>query len=196
MDPQESLLETRRRRATWVALRVMPHEAQSRAWLRRARVQSEEADDLVQEAYCRLATIDEVDHIDRPGAYFFSIIRNLLVRRRREASVVSLESIAEIEAIPDPDTGPEMEVARRMDAERVRSLIAELPERCRRIVEMQKIEGYSQIEIARLLGITESVVENNIYRGVQAVRKNWLRKQDDMSERLKLFGNDVDGRSR
>lgn len=195
MDPQESLLETRRRRATWVALRIMPHEAQSRAWLRRARVQPDEADDLVQEAYCRIAMIDEVDHIDRPGAYFFSIIRNLLVRRRRDAAVVSLESIAEIEAVPDPDTSPEMEVARRMDVERLRALIAELPERCRRIVEMQKIEGYSQLEIARLLGITESVVENNIYRGVQAVRRNWLRKQDDMSYRLTIFGNDGEGRS-
>ncbi|HJS62781.1 MAG TPA: sigma-70 family RNA polymerase sigma factor [Pseudolabrys sp.] len=183
MSEMETLRDRQRRRATWVALRILPHEAQSRNWLRRAKVTAEEADDLIQEAYCRLAAVDDVDHIDRPGAYFFSIIRNLLIRRRRGVTVVSLESLAEIETLADPDTSPETEVAMRIDAERLRELIAALPDRCRRIVEMRKVEGYSQSEIARLLGISESVVENNVHRGVKAILKNWNDKNDEVRAR-------------
>jgi RNA polymerase sigma factor (sigma-70 family) len=195
MQQQETSLERRRCRATWVALRVMPHEVQVRAWLRRARVIAEEADDVVQEAYCRLAMLDDVDHIEQPGAYFFSIVRNLLVRRRRGENVVSLESIAVIETLPDPNISPELEVAARLDAERIRGFIGQLPDRCRRIVEMRKLEGYSQAEIARLLGITESVVENNVYRGVKAVVKRWQLKNEEVSDRLKLFEAEVKERS-
>ncbi|NML13201.1 sigma-70 family RNA polymerase sigma factor [Sphingobium sp. AR-3-1] len=173
----------------------MPHEVQVRAWLRRARVIAEEADDVVQEAYCRLAMLDDVDHIEQPGAYFFSIVRNLLVRRRRGENVVSLESIAVIETLPDPNISPELEVAARLDAERIRGFIGQLPDRCRRIVEMRKLEGYSQAEIARLLGITESVVENNVYRGVKAVVKRWQLKNEEVSDRLKLFEAEVKERS-
>lgn len=184
MNAPEALIERRRRRATWVALRVMPHEAQSRAWLRRARVPSEEADDLVQEAYCRLALLEDVDHIDHPGAYFFSIIRNLLIRQKRAAAVVSLEDIAQLEATPSPDVSPEAEVGMRLDAARARALISELPGRCRRIVEMRKLEGYSQVEIAQLLGVTESVVENNIYRGMKAVLQKWTSRSHAASDQL------------
>ncbi|HKY86062.1 MAG TPA: sigma-70 region 4 domain-containing protein, partial [Pseudorhodoplanes sp.] len=71
----------------------------------------------------------------------------------------------------------------RIDAERLRELIAALPDRCRRIVEMRKVEGYSQSEIARLLGISESVVENNVHRGVKAILKNWNDKNDEVRAR-------------
>ena len=195
MNGVESLQEIRRRRATWVALRIMPHEPQTRAWLRRGGVPADEVDDLVQEAYCRLSVIEDVDHISRPGAYFFSIVRNLLIRRRRAAAVVSLESIAEIEAMADPDTSPELEIAMRLDAERIRMLIGELPDRCRRIVQMRKIEGYSQAEIARLLGISESVVENNVHRGVKAILKKWTSKSEEVTDTLNIVELDARGRS-
>ncbi|NWO67895.1 sigma-70 family RNA polymerase sigma factor, partial [Escherichia coli] len=60
---------------------VIPYESTVRAWLVRARVSEEDIDDIVQEAYCRIAALDTVDHITRPGAYFFSIVRNLLLQR-------------------------------------------------------------------------------------------------------------------
>lgn len=170
MNKDLTASEGRRRRAAWVALRIMPHEAQSRGWLRRARVADDEADDLVQEAYCRLAALDEVEHIEQPGAYFFSIIRNLLLRRRRAETVVSLENIVEIESMPAPGLGIEAEVTMRLDVER---LIGALPGPCRRVIEMRKIEGYSQREIAQLLGITESVVENHVQRGLKAMSRGW-----------------------
>lgn len=160
--------------AAWVTEYVIPHEAAVRAWLVRARVSQEDIDELIQESYSRLAALDGFDHIDRPDAYFFSVARNLLVRRLRRAKIVPIEAIAEIDAYQDDlRPSPEREAGSRLDYRRILAIIDSLPERRRKIVRMRKVDGYSQREIATALGISESVVENEIYHGVQAVQKAW-----------------------
>ena len=93
--------------ATWVAREVLPHEHRVRQWLNRARISGEDADDIIQEAYCRLAMLEDVDHIDNGHAYFFSIVRNLLVRRQKRLRIVPLETIAEVDAWQDDRPSPE-----------------------------------------------------------------------------------------
>src|SRR5918997_303871 len=166
----ETRAEVRKRRAIWVSLRVLPHEPRARAWLRRMRVTETDADEIIQDAYCRLATLEAVDHIDNPAAYFFSVIRSLLGRRLRGAKVVPLESIAEIEAA-DPSPDPEHQVAASQMSERLHLLINELPERCGRILKLRKLQGYSQREIAEMLGITESIVENQVQLAVRSLTR-------------------------
>jgi len=166
-------------RAAWVARSVLPHEAGIRLWLRRAHVSDAEADDLVQEAYCRISALDAVDHITRPGAYFFSMVRNLLVRRLRQMSVVQFETIAEIEAVVDPAADPEREVSARIDYARLHDMMATLPERTRRAIELRRIEGLSQREIATELGVPEGTVENLVHRGIRAIVRSWSEIDTD-----------------
>jgi RNA polymerase sigma factor (sigma-70 family) len=174
--------------AAWVTEHVIPHEAAVRAWLVRARASQEDIDELIQESYSRLAALDSVDHIDRPDAYFFSIARNLLVRRLRRAKIIPIEAIAEIDAFQDDiRPSPEREAAGRLDYRRLLALIDSLPERRRRIVRMRKLDGYSQREIAMTLGVTESVVENEITQGVQAVLRAWRDGEARTAARLSAF---------
>lgn len=174
---------------------VIPHEGAVRSWLGRARVSQEDIDDIVQEAYCRLASLDRVDHIDRPDAYFFSIVRNLLLRRIKRTRIVSIEMIAEIESYAiDDSPSPEREAAGRLDYARLQAVMAGLPDRCRRIVEMRKIEGLSQKEIARRIGVSESVVENDVHQGVRAILRVW--RDQDSSIDIRLNANDALPRGR
>lgn len=163
--------EGRRRIVAWVAQSVMPHEAKVRAWLSRARVSREDIDDVIQEAYCRLSALDDIEAIDRPDAYFFSIARNLLASQLRRARIVEIEAVAEIEAMApfDDMPSPERQAAARLELARVRELVTALPERCRRIFELRKLEGLPQREIAERLGVTESVVENEGAKGVRLI---------------------------
>jgi len=50
-------------------------------------------------------------------------------------------------------------------------LIDRLPDRCRRVFEMRKIQGLSQREIAARLGITETVVENEVVKGLRLISR-------------------------
>lgn len=163
--------ERRRRIVAWVAEMVMPHEAKVRARLARFRVNIDDIDDAIQEAYCRLSALRDIDEIDRPDAYFFSTVRNLLIAHIKRRQVVRIELTAEIEslAFPDDQPSPERQVGGRIELDRVRAIVMQLPDRCRKIFEMRKIEGLSQREIARQLGVPEGTVENDAAKGLRMV---------------------------
>lgn len=163
-----------------MAINVLPLEPTVRVWLSGVRVSHEDAEDLIQEAYCLLAGLDSVDHILRPDAYFFSTVRNLLRRRLRRAAVVPITTIADLESFRDDRPSPEREVGGRRDYDRVRAIIATLPEPCRRVVELRRVEGVSQREIAQTLGISEGMVEWHVHRGIQAVLRHLGNRQDDL----------------
>ncbi len=166
-------LKQRSEVAVWVANEVLPLEGRVRGWLNRAQVARADADELIQEAYCRIAMLDSVDHIETPYAYFHSIVRNLLLRRLRRERVVAFETFAEIEALHDDRPSPEQLAATKMACTKLRAIIRELPERCRQIVELRKIEGWSQKQIAQHMGTTEKAVEKQIWLGVRMIRQAW-----------------------
>lgn len=161
----------RKRIVRWVASEIMPHEASVRAWLRRSRVPSEEIDDLIQEAYCKLVGLECVDQIENPDGYFFQTVRNLLADKIRRAKIVRIETVMEIETLGvcSDEPTPESAAASRRELARVQALIMNLPERCRRVFELRKVEGVSQREIARRLGISESAVENEAVKGMRLI---------------------------
>jgi len=90
----------RARRVAWVAKEVMPHEPAVRRWLVRSRVPSDQIDDFIQEAYCKLSALPSIEHIQRPDAYFFQTVRSLVAEKIRQARIVSIETFTEIESLP------------------------------------------------------------------------------------------------
>jgi RNA polymerase sigma-70 factor (ECF subfamily) len=163
--------ESRRRIVAWVGAQVLPHEAEVRAWLRRSLVSPNDREDILQEAYCRLSALHDVAHITSPRSYFFQVVRNVLLEQVRRARIVQIETVAEIDALDmgADEPSPEQIAIGRRELARVMELIAALPERCRRVVELRKIHGVSQREIAARLGVTEGVVENEANRGLRLV---------------------------
>lgn len=163
--------ERHQRLVAWVSSQVMPHEPAVRAWLKRSMVSGEDADDLIQEAYASLASLDAFEQIVRPDGYFFQIVRNLLTDQIRRARIVRIESVAEMDTLkaPSDDPSPERVTAAKRELEMVQRVIAGLPDRCRRIFEMRKIQGLSQREIADRLKVSESIVENDGVKGMRLI---------------------------
>lgn len=157
----------------WVALHILPHEAYVRSWLTRAMRRSSDVDDVIQEAYCQIAELAAVDHIRNGRAYFLTAARSILLQRLRRERVVTIEAVADFDAlrIVDEDPSPEQVTGARRELERVLGLIAMLPPVCRQVIELRRIHGFSQKETARRLCITESVVENHSIRGLRIILK-------------------------
>lgn len=167
------MTRNRREIVAWVGSHVVPHEADLRARLRRMAVPEDEIGDIVQDAYVKIARLDDVSHIRSGRAYFFSTARSVLLDRIRHNRIVRIDSLTEADALAlaDDDPGPERRASARQELERVRRLIAELPERCRVIFEMRRIEGVPQREIAERLGVPEHTVEAQAIRGLKLILK-------------------------
>ncbi len=158
-------------RVRWLGREILPHEQDVRAWLRRSLVTSNDVDDVIQESYCRLANLKAVEQIESPRAYFFQTARSVVLEQMRRARIVRIDAVTEIDAlrIEWDEPSPERIAGGRKELERVMKIVATLPERSRRIFEMRRVMGLSQKEIARQLGVTENVVENEAARGLKAV---------------------------
>src|SRR5690348_7953440 len=129
-------------RARWLATHILPLEPAVRAWLRRVRPREIEPDDLIQEAYAKLASLPSVDHIHQPKPYLFRIIKSLILENVRHAQVVTIESMAELGElnISMEETAPERILSGRQQLERLAMAIARLPEGCREVFRLRKFE--------------------------------------------------------
>lgn len=158
----------------WVGRYILPHESRLRSWLRSA-FPAIDVDDVVQEAYCRIAMLDSVSHIDDPRQYLFRTARNIVLEQLRRDRIVSIEAasgLAEMDqAVEGEHSNPERVTSDRRMLARVEQLIAMLPERGRQVLRMRKIEGLSQRYISSQLGISESIVENEVSRSLDRIMR-------------------------
>jgi RNA polymerase sigma factor (sigma-70 family) len=155
----------------WVGRCVLPWEGYVRACLRRASVKPNEIDDIVQEAYSRIASIGNFRHIASPRAYFLQVARNILFEQLRRSRLIRIDIVAEIDALNISDDRPDQERAMIAKEEMVRlkQLIDGLPKQCRRMFVLRKIERLSQKHIAERLGVSENTVETQVGRGLRLI---------------------------
>lgn len=162
-----------------MAREILPLEPSARALLRRMQLSPEDIDDVIQECYCQFADQD-VGQVMQPRAYFFQSLRFIVSRRRYRARVVPIDTYGEMSMFDIEDTAPTPEaiVGDNLLAHRIRAMIAALPERCRTIVELRRLEDWSQKRIAEHLGITEKVVEKQLWQGARALRRAWKAQEE------------------
>lgn len=160
----------RHRFMEWVGNEILPHEADLRAWLCRT-INPDDLEDVIQEAYCQIARLADVSHIHNARAYLFTTARSIVLMKLRRARVVNIETVAEIDAlnIVEEEPSPERIAASRQELARVRRLIEALPERCRRVFELRKIEGLSQRKVAEAIGVPDYIVENDVKKGLKLI---------------------------
>jgi RNA polymerase sigma factor (sigma-70 family) len=156
-------------RGRWLATHILPLEPSIRAWLRRIRPTGLEADDLIQEAYAKLASLPSVNHITQPRPYLFRIIKSLVLANVRHAQVVAIESMANLSElnISLEEASPERILSARQQLERLAQAIECLPRGCREVFRLRKFEDLSQREIAMRLTISENTVEKQLARALR-----------------------------
>jgi RNA polymerase sigma-70 factor (ECF subfamily) len=124
------------------------------------------AEDIVQDAYFRIAVLDPNDQsavdsdgksqVIHPVAYLYRVVRNLATdwsRRRATESIVG-ESGEVIDAMVAPSPSPEHELIYRQEVRLVAEALAELPERTQIAFAMHRLGGYTLQVIAEHLGIS------------------------------------------
>ncbi|BAV65348.1 RNA polymerase sigma factor [Sphingobium cloacae] len=122
------------------------------------------AADLAHDAFVRIAERGNAAALSNDRSYLFRTAHNLAVdhiRRveRRRTDPTDDERLAEIH-----DDAPPLDeaVAARQMLARLHDVVADLPDRTRRIFVLAKVEGLTYAEVADQLGISESSVQKHL----------------------------------
>jgi RNA polymerase sigma factor (sigma-70 family) len=166
-------MQSRKDIVAWVGSHILPHEAAVRAWLKRWAGRQQDIDDVIQEAYCRLAELDDVTHIGSGRAYLFQTTRNIVFEQMRRSKVVRIDNVTDMGSLNIVDEAPPMDrvVSGARELQRVTQLIEQLPLKCRRVFILRRVHGVSQRDIARMFGITQNAVEKQAARGLKLIVK-------------------------
>ena len=157
----------------WFAREILPLEPMLDRYLRRSWRDQWEVPDLRQDAYVRVYEAALREKPFNPRNFLFQVARNLMIDRSRRKNVVSFDSFADFDGMEADDDKPDVEeaTAARQEMRLLRAAIGELPPRCREVVTLRKIEGHSQRDVARKMGITEDTVERQVANGIRLLRK-------------------------
>ena len=132
-------------------------------YLHRLTGDADAAEDMAQEAFVRLLRQDLPEAEVRP--WLFTVAMNLVRDRarkteRRQRLLTNAPSLVKSAALPDED------VERTERIQRVRLVLAQLPERDRRLLLMRE-EGFKYEEIAHVVGVAPASVGTLIARALR-----------------------------
>ncbi len=155
----------------WFIEQVLPLEGLIQAFLRRHWPDQGEVQDLRQEAYARIYEAARRGQPAQVKPFVMTTVRNLMIDRIRRSRIVSIEAMADVEsaAARTDDITPERHLSARDELRRLQQGLARLPARCRQVVELRKIHGLSQREVAARMGIGEDAVERQTLLGMRAL---------------------------
>lgn len=156
-------------RAAWLAQHIVPREPTLRAWLARRRVLGLDVDDIVQEAYARLAAMDSFQGVRNPHAYLLQTAHSIVCTHLRRSQVVSIDAVedAELWRFESQEASPERTICDRDELHRVGEIIASFPKQVAAVFVLRRVEGLSQRETAQRLKVSESTVEKHMAKGIR-----------------------------
>lgn len=142
-----------------------------RRYLTRLLGNKTEAQDIAHDAYLRVYPKIEDRSAKNPEAVLYTTARNLAInqlKRRSIAPLATTEARPESTAAAQPDVV--QQVMARHDLQQLELAIAQLPEGCRTVLLLRKIDLLSHKEISRKLGIAVSTVEKQHARALRLLR--------------------------
>jgi RNA polymerase sigma factor (sigma-70 family) len=130
-----------------------------------------EAQDVAHDAYLKVYPVMENQEAQKPEALLYTTARRLAfnrLKRRRIAPFAPEPPMAD--RSPSSNPGVVQQVMARQELQQLEQAIAHLPEGCRAVLLLRKIELLSHQEIADRLGIAVSTVEKQHARALRLLR--------------------------
>lgn len=160
----------------WFIEQILVHEEALMRYLARNWPCHDDLPDLRQDVYARVYEAAGRALPQQPKAFLFATARHLLVDRARRGRVVSIEPVGDFESLNVlvDDVSPERWCGGRQVLRRLAEAFDRLPDRCREVVWLRRVERLSQKEVAARLGITEKTVEKHIARGMQLIAEHFF----------------------
>ena len=144
-----------------------------RTALRRRGRAAHEVDDLMQEAWLRLALYEKDGPVAEPEAFLMRVALNLSIDAHRRQLAHGEEVDLDEVVLVDPQPDAEATVLGKERLARLTLCLARLTDRTREIFIAHRVDGLSFAEIARVEGISTKVVEKHVSRAALQVA-SWM----------------------
>jgi len=144
---------------------------------RRIRTKSD-APDLAQEVYVRMLRVSDMAAIRNPELYLYTVASNLVkehaVLDRRRASSVDLDEATVQQQLGElPAFDGQLDTTQRVT--RLRTVLAQLPPKCRAAVILYYRHDLSYQEIADRLGVSSHMVKKYLAQALGHCRRRMAR---------------------
>lgn len=155
----------------WFIREILVHEEALVSWIARCWPQRDEVHDLRQETYARVYQAAARSLPLQPKSFLFATARNLMADHARRSRVVSIEPMGDLEPsyVLKDEVSPERWCGGRQVLARLAEAFDRLPDRCREVLWLRRVEELSQREVAMRLGISEKTVEKHVAKGMRLV---------------------------
>ncbi|MFN3809007.1 MAG: RNA polymerase sigma factor [Roseateles asaccharophilus] len=130
--------------------------------LRRRGSTNQDAEDIVQEAWVRLASYERHQVVEKPEAFLMQTALNLAIDEHREAVNHGVQVTLEEVDLADESPPVESVVLARERMARLNQCLGRLSEKNRQIFLAHRLDGLTYREIADHHGLSISTVEKHI----------------------------------
>ena len=157
--------------SAWFVREILPLESYLMGYLQHNWRNASEIADLRQEIYARVFDAAREQIPDDARRFLAVTARILLINMVRHDRIVSIEAVADLDAlnIPEDAAGPDRVAAARDELRRLQIALDKLPPRIREAMIFAYIEELSVREIAARMGITKSTVSIHLTKGIHAL---------------------------
>lgn len=133
-----------------------------------------EAEDLLQEAYCKLWNKrHELSDIRNPEAFAVTLVKNLSLDYLRSARASRHEEPIEEVQSAAIDLQPDRELELQDEMKTIQTLIKRLPENQRQVLRLRSIEDCSLEEIEEITGFSAVNVRTLLSRARKMIREQY-----------------------
>ncbi|HVK50642.1 MAG TPA: sigma-70 family RNA polymerase sigma factor [Pseudoxanthomonas sp.] len=159
----------------WFTREVLIHEEALVHYLRRCWPHRDEVHDLRQEVYVRVYEAAGKSLPTLPKSFLFTTARHLMTDRIRRSRVVSIETMGDLEPtnVLIDEVSPERWCGGRQVLKRLAEAFDRLPDRCREVIWLRRVEELPQKEVALRMGISEKTVEKHMAKGVRMIAEHF-----------------------
>src|ERR1700756_5626803 len=141
--------------------------------LRRRGRSEQDADDLVQEAFLRLARYERKEAVEKPEAFLMRTALNLSIDAHRSRKSRGEEVLLDDEVIVDTAPSIEDVLLSRERLGRLSECVARMNDKTRAIFLAHRLDGLSYQEIAGRHGLSVSSVEKHIAKATLIIT-GWM----------------------
>jgi RNA polymerase sigma factor (sigma-70 family) len=142
---------------------------------------AQDAEDVVQDAFVRLAAVtDTSPPVRDPNAFLYTVTRNLVRDRGRAAAVRAAVSGEFDEGVLCTEPDAVRVIAGRQQLVLLERALAELPPKRRAALVLRRFDGLSHTAIGEMLGLSVSSVEKHIRAALVHCRRR-LAEWDEVA---------------